>query len=73
MSKPPTDHGSLKIKRKRALVSPFATSMCEQAIALLSKAELVRELSPPEEWRIRPLTEARGKGFQHEGGYGSKK
>jgi hypothetical protein len=40
--------------------------MCEQVIKLLAKDELVRELSPPEEWRIHPSTETKGKGFQHE-------
>ncbi len=46
---------------------PHATrNMCEQVIKLLAEEELVRELSPPEEWRIHPSTEAKGKGFQHE-------
>ncbi len=68
MSKVPTNHASLKIKRKRAHVWPFATrSMCEKVIGLLSKAaELVRELSSPEEWKIHPTTEVKGKGFHHE-------
>jgi hypothetical protein len=65
MSKFPTDHASLKIKRKRAHVWPFATrSMCEYVIQILSKVGLIIELSPTEEWRIHPSTEARGKGFQ---------
>jgi hypothetical protein len=45
----------------------FATSsLCEKVVKLLAKEEFVRELSPPEEWRIHPSTESRGKGFQHE-------
>ncbi len=67
MSKEPIDHATLKIKRTRAPVRPFAIrSLCEHVIKLLGEDELVRELSPPEEWRIHPLTKARGKGFQHE-------
>jgi hypothetical protein len=46
---------------------PFATrDLCERVIELLIKDELARELSPPDEWRIHPSTEAPGKGFQHE-------
>jgi hypothetical protein len=46
---------------------PFATrSICEQAIKLLVKDELVKKLSPLEKWRVRPSTEARDKGSQHE-------
>jgi hypothetical protein len=60
-------HATLKIKRNRAPVWPFATRrICEQVINLLVEDELVREFSPPEEWRIHSSTEARGKGFQHE-------
>ena len=68
MFKLPTNHASLKIKRKRAPVWPFAKKIpCEQFIGFLSKVELVKELSPPpEEWRIHPSTEARGNGFHHE-------
>ncbi len=67
MSKQPIDNATIKIKRKRAPVWPFATrDLCERVIELLIKDELVRELSPPDEWRIHPSTEARGKGFQHE-------
>jgi len=49
-------------------VWPFATkSLCERVVKLLAKDEFARELSPPpEEWRIQPSTEPRGKGFQHE-------
>jgi len=39
--------------------------MCEYGIKLLAEEELVGELSPPEEWRIHPSTEARDNGFQH--------
>jgi hypothetical protein len=48
-------------------VWPFATrDLCEKVVKLLAKDAFVRELSPPEERRIHPSTEARGKGFQHE-------
>ncbi len=40
--------------------------MCEQVIKLLAEDELVKELSPPEDWRTQSSTEAKGKGFQHE-------
>jgi hypothetical protein len=40
--------------------------LCEHAVKLLIEDDLVRELSPHDEWRIHPSTEARGKGFQHE-------
>jgi len=67
MPKQPIDHSAFKIKRKRAPVWPFATkSLCEQVVKLLAEDELDRELSLPEDWRIHPSTEARGKGFQHE-------
>jgi hypothetical protein len=67
MSKQPFDNASVSIKRKRAPVWPFATrDLCEQVVKLLIEDDLVRELSPPDEWRIHPSTEARGKGFQHE-------
>ena len=67
MSKQPIENVSIKIKRKRALVWPFATrSLCEHDVKLLIEEDLVRELSPPDEWRIHPSTEARGKGDQHE-------
>ena len=67
MSKQPIDHVSLKIKRKRALVWPFATcSMYEHVVKLLVEDELVKELSPPEAWRIHPSIETRGKGLHHE-------
>jgi hypothetical protein len=67
MSKQPIVSATIKIKRKRAPVWPFATrDMCEKVAKLLAKDEFTRELSPPEEWRIHPSTEARGKGFHHE-------
>jgi len=67
MSKLPIDNASIKIKRKRAPVWPFASrDLCEQVVKLLMEDDLVRELSPPDEWRIHPSIEARGKGFQHE-------
>ncbi len=67
MSKQPIDNATLKIKRKKAPVWPFATrSVCEHVVKLLVEDDLVRELSPQDEWRIHPSTEARGKGFQHE-------
>ncbi len=67
MSKQPIKNVSFKIKRKRAPIWPFATrNLCEQAIKLLIKENLVRELSPPDDWRIHPSTEARCKGYQHE-------
>ena len=67
MSELPTDPASLKIKRMKALVWPFATrTMCEEVGMLLSKDELVRELFPPEEWRIHSSTDTRGKRSQHE-------
>jgi hypothetical protein len=67
MSKQPIVNATIKIKRKIAPVWPFVTmDLCEKVVKLLAKDEFVRELSPPEEWRIHPSTEARGKGFQHE-------
>ena len=67
MSKLPIENVSIKIKRKKTPVWPFATrDLCEQVVKLLTEDDLVRELSPPDEWRIHPSTEARGKGFQHE-------
>ena len=57
MLKQPIDHAALKIKRKRAPMWSFATkSMCERVVKLLAKDEIVRELSPPEDWRIHPST-----------------
>ncbi len=54
-------------KRKRAPVWPFATrSLCEQALLVLIGEGTIEELSPPDEWRIHPSTEARGSAFQHE-------
>jgi hypothetical protein len=48
MSKQSIDNVTLKIKRKRAPVWPFATrSMCEHVIKLLAKDELFREPPPP--------------------------
>jgi hypothetical protein len=48
MSKLPIDHVSLKIKRKRAPVWPFATkSLSEHVVKLLAEDELARELSTP--------------------------
>jgi hypothetical protein len=67
MSKQTIKNASIKIKRKRAPVWPFATrNLCEQVVKLLIEEDLVRELSPPDDWRIHPSTEARGKGYQHE-------
>ncbi len=67
MSKQSADHAPSASKRKRAPIWPFTTrSTCEHAIKLLAKDELVRELSPLDEWRIHSSTEARGKGNQHE-------
>ncbi len=67
MSKQLVENVSIKIKRKRAPVWPFATrNMCEPDGKLLIEEDLVRELSPPDDWRIHPSTEARGKGYQHE-------
>ena len=67
MSKQPVENVSIKIKRKRAPVWPFATrSLCEHVVKLLIEEDLVRELSPPGDLRIHPSTEARGKGYQHE-------
>ena len=57
----------IAIKRKRTPVWPFATrATLEQAISGLIANGSVRELEPPDEWRIHPSTEARGNGFQHE-------
>ena len=48
MSKLPIDNVSIKIKRKRAPVRPFATcDLCEQVVKLLIEDDLVQELSPP--------------------------
>jgi hypothetical protein len=67
MSKHPIENVSIKIKRKRAPVWPFATrSQCEQVVKLLIEEDLVRELSPPSDWRTHPSTKARGKGYQYE-------
>jgi hypothetical protein len=67
MSKQSVDHAPSASKRERALVWPFATkSTCEQAINLLAKDEIVKDLSPLEKWRIHPSTGTRGKGFQNE-------
>ena len=67
MSKQPIENVSIKIERKRAPVWPFATrNLCEQVVKLLIEEDLVRKLSPPDEWRIHPSTEARRKGYQHE-------
>ncbi len=60
MSKLPIENATIKIKRKRAPIWPFATrNLCERVIELLIKDDLVRELFPPDEWRIHPSTEAR--------------
>jgi hypothetical protein len=67
MSKQPIDNASIKIKRKIAHVWPYATrNLYEHAIKRLAEEELVREIPPPEEWRIHPSTDAKGNGFQHE-------
>jgi hypothetical protein len=64
MSKQPFENVSFKIKRKRAPVLHFAIrSLCEQVVKLLIEEDLIRELSPLDEWRIHPSTEARGKSF----------
>jgi hypothetical protein len=57
---------TIKLKRKRALVWSFTTRpILEQAHAILVERGTFEELSPPDEWRIHPSTEARGSGFQH--------
>jgi hypothetical protein len=57
MSKLPIENAAIKIKRKRAPVWPFATrDLCEHAIKLFVTDDLVRELSPLDEWRIHPST-----------------
>jgi hypothetical protein len=67
MSKHPIENVSINIKRKRAPVWSFATRcLCGHVVKLLVEDDFVRELSPPNEWRIHSSTEARGKGFQHE-------
>jgi hypothetical protein len=67
MSKQSVDHALSSSKRKRACAWPFATiSTYEQAIELLAKDEIFRELSPPKECRIHSSTEARGKGVKYE-------
>ncbi len=67
MSEQPIVNATIKIKRKRAPVWPFATKdLCERVVKFLAEDEFVRELSPPEEWRILPSTESRGKGFRRE-------
>jgi hypothetical protein len=38
----------------------------EHDVKLLIEEDLIRELSPSDEWRIHPSTEARGKGYQNE-------
>jgi hypothetical protein len=35
-------------------------------MSALTEQRSIRELSPPDDWRIHPSTEARGSGFQHE-------
>jgi hypothetical protein len=40
--------------------------MCERVVKLLTDDEVVKELSPPEDWRIHPSIVKRGKGFHHE-------
>jgi hypothetical protein len=66
MSGKPFDNATttISLKRKRALVSPFTTRLVlEHAIATLVERGTVQELSPPDEWRIHPSTEAKGSGF----------
>jgi hypothetical protein len=61
MSGKPTDNAAktILLKRKRAPVWPFTTrSVLEQAVATLVERGNVQELSPPDEWRIHPSTEA---------------
>ena len=69
MSGEPIDNATttISLKRKRAPVWTFTTRpVLEQAAATLAERGTVRELSPPDEWRIHPSTEARGSGFRHE-------
>jgi hypothetical protein len=55
----------IAIKRKRTHVWPFATrATLERAISGLVDKGTVEKLTPPDEWRIHPSTEARGSGFQ---------
>ena len=68
MSPKPVSNAAPKIsiKRKRTPVWLFATmGILEQAITGLIDKWTVMELSPPDEWRVHPSTEARGFGFQH--------
>ncbi len=56
MSKQPIVNATIKIKRKRALVWPFATrDLCEKVVKLLAEDEFARELSPPGGVEIPPL------------------
>jgi len=56
-----------RLKERERQSNPLQQkNLCEQVIKLLAEEELVRELFPPEEWRIHTSTEARDKGFQHE-------
>jgi hypothetical protein len=56
---------TLEIKRKP--LRSFATSsLCEHAIEILITDDLVKELSPWDEWRNHSSTEAKGKGYQQE-------
>jgi hypothetical protein len=58
---------TITLKRKRAPIWPCTTrSVLEQGINILIETGTVEELSPPDEWRIHPSTEARGSGFHHE-------
>ena len=74
MSKQPTVHAVLKIKRKRAPVWPFATtSMCERVVKLLAEDEFVRDLSPPRRTRgSTPRLKDVSKTSSTKGGSGSK-
>ena len=69
MSDKPIENAAKKIsiKRKRAPVWPFATrATLERAVHGLVDQGIISELSPRDEWRVHPSTEARGSGFQHE-------
>ena len=64
MSKLPIDNASIKIKRKRASVWPFATrDLCEQIVKLLIEDDLVRELSPPRRMEDPSLNGSPGEGI----------
>jgi hypothetical protein len=66
MSCKPNDNAAtpISLKRKRAPVWPFTTrSVLEHAVTTLIERGTVQELSPLDEWRIHPSTEARVSGL----------